>query len=224
MIGYAGRILHKKGIPVLLEAFRKIAPRFPQAVLAIVGDNDGGVHKDLRAEYQDLALQMGIGERTFFIGFKEDIRPYVSDFDLLALPSVEPESFGRVLIEAMAFGIPSVVSAHGGAVEVVRHGLNGLWSIPGDSENLAEALTRLLADPDLRREMGRHGASDVYAEFSAVDQSKRITDILMSLKAQILAYSASEKRRRKEPRPAVAPADAISPSMWKRRRKALRSN
>ncbi|MFH1018686.1 MAG: glycosyltransferase family 4 protein [Pseudomonadota bacterium] len=223
VIGYAGRILAKKGIPVLLEAFQRIASLFPTAVLALVGDNDGGVHKDLRGKYEDMARTMGIGDRTFFIGFREDIRPYVSDFDILALPSVEPESFGRVLIEAMAFGIPSVVSALGGAVEVVRHGLNGLWSIPGDSSDLAIALTRLMSDPDLRTEMGRHGASDVYAEFSAVDQSRRITDILVRLKAQVLSYPAWDARPRKERKPAVASAHAAGSALWGRRRKALSS-
>lgn len=179
VVGYIGRLVPKKGIPVLLEAFRSLAPRFPGAHLALVGGNDAGFHRDLGAEYRRLAQDFGIGGRTHFTGFLEDIRPAIADFDVLVLPSVEPESFGRVLIEAMALGIPPVVSKIGGAVEVVDDGRNGFWATPGDAAHLAQKLEALLGDPGLRRSLGRQGLADARERFSSRELGRRISEILL---------------------------------------------
>jgi glycosyltransferase involved in cell wall biosynthesis len=181
VIGYIGRILPKKGIDVLLHAFSRVHAKFPAAHLAVIGENDGGLHHDLRSEYEALTVALGTADRTHFVGFRENIPPYVADFDVLVLPSVEPESFGRVLIEAMAMGVPSVVSALGGATEVVRSGLNGLWCIPGDPTDLAQAIEELLSDPELRSRLGRYGSTYVQENFSASDLARRITDVLVAL-------------------------------------------
>jgi glycosyltransferase involved in cell wall biosynthesis len=181
VVGYVGRILQKKGIDVLIRAFETVHKKFENAYLVIVGDNDGGLHHDLRAEYEQLANRLGLSNRTIFTGFKPDIRPYISDFDVLALPSVEPESFGRVLIEAMALGVPSVVSAHGGAVEVVRHGLNGLWTRPGDATDLAKAIVNLLGNKELRHNLGSYGVSHVRENFSGDELSRQITETLIEV-------------------------------------------
>lgn len=184
IIGYIGRILPKKGIDVLLHAFARIYPKFPNAYLVLIGENDGGLHNDLRSEYESLTRALGISDRTHFMGFRNDIPPYVSDLDVLTLPSVEPESFGRVLIEAMAMGVPSVVSALGGATEVVRSGLNGLWCVPGDSNDLSRALEELLSDPELRARLGRFGTTFVQKNFSADDLARQITEILLEVRTQ----------------------------------------
>ncbi len=194
VIGYLGRILKKKGIHVLLNAFARIYATNPKAYLVLVGDNDGALHHDMRARCEAYAKNLEISDRTFFVGFKEDIRPYLADFDILTLPSVEPESFGRVLIEAMAVGIPSVVSAHGGAVEVVKHGLNGLWSIPGDYDDLARQLDTLLSDADLRQRLGRFGMDHVREQFSESELARRITEVLNEVRNQKVFYF--EKRRK----------------------------
>jgi len=179
VIGYIGRLVPKKGIPVLLEAFRSLHERFPGAHLVLLGGNDTGFHRDLGAEYRERARELGVADRTHFTGFLEDIRPVVADFDVLALPSVEPESFGRVLIEAMALGIPPVISALGGAVEVVEDGRTGFWSIPGDAGSLAAQIGRLVEDPELRRRLGRQGFADTRTRFSSRALGRQISDILL---------------------------------------------
>jgi glycosyltransferase involved in cell wall biosynthesis len=179
VIGYVGRLVPKKGIPVLLEAFRRLSARFPAAHLALVGGNDTGFHRDLMAEYRRTARDYGVGDRTHFTGFLDDIRPALADFDTLVLPSVEPESFGRVLIEAMALGIPPVVSQVGGAVEVVEDGVNGFWATPGDAAHLAEKLGLLLADPQVRVRLGRQGLADARGRFSSSGLGQRISAILL---------------------------------------------
>jgi glycosyltransferase involved in cell wall biosynthesis len=179
VVGYVGRLVPKKGLPVLLEAFRRLHPRFPGAHLVLLGGNDTGFHRDLGAEYRQLARELGVADRTHFTGFLEDVRPVLADFDVLALPSVEPESFGRVLIEAMALGIPPVISALGGAVEVVEDGRTGLWTTPGDAASLAEGIGRLLADPGLRQGMGRAGLAEVRERFASRALARQISEILL---------------------------------------------
>ncbi|HEY5999918.1 MAG TPA: glycosyltransferase family 4 protein [bacterium] len=187
VVGYVGRLVPKKGLPVLLEAFRQLAERFPRAHLVLLGGNDTGFHRDLGAEYRALAERSGIGGRTHFTGFLDDVRPVLADFDVLALPSVEPESFGRVLIEAMALGIPCVVSRLGGALEVVDDGRTGFWATPGDAADLADKLGRLVGDATLRERFGRDGQEGVRARFASRALGRQISDVLLEAAGRGLA-------------------------------------
>ncbi len=196
VIGYLGRILKKKGIDVLIRSFAKVHSRVPNSYLVLVGDNDGGLHRNMRAEYEELARSLGVGGQTIFTGFQPDIRPYVADFDILSLPSVEPESFGRVLIEAMSLGIPAVISAHGGAKEVVSNGVNGLWATPGNVEELASALEQLLVNPELRQRLGNQGAIDVRRRYDGTTLSRQITSHLYEAARRSMIPSVTVLRSR----------------------------
>lgn len=178
VIGYLGRILPMKGVDVLIRAFAKVRARNRHCVLAIVGDNDGGLGHDLRAQYEKMAAALGLAHSVLFAGFHKDVREALADFDILAFPSVTPESFGRVLLEAMALGVPQVISAHGGATEVVADNETGLYSIPGDADNLAWALEKLVLDPTLRREMAAAGRRRVERLYNAPDYARRVSEIL----------------------------------------------
>jgi glycosyltransferase involved in cell wall biosynthesis len=85
--------------------------------------------------------------------------------DLFVLPSLS-ESFGVVVIEAMASGLPIVASRVGGIPEVVEDGVTGILVPPADSAALSEALLRLLKDPERRKKMGRNGRERVIKLFS----------------------------------------------------------
>ena len=114
-----------------------------------------------------------------FCGFKEDVRPYLADFDVLVFPSRLPESFGRVLIEAMALEVPVITSAQGGAVEVVENGNEGLWVDVDDVAGLTAALRNLGDSPSRRREMGRRGRVKVERLYSRRRVTRAIVDILV---------------------------------------------
>jgi glycosyltransferase involved in cell wall biosynthesis len=77
------------------------------------------------------------------------------------------ETFGISCLEAMAFGLPVVATRAGGLPEVVEDGVTGLLVPPGDTHALAEAIGRLLRDPDLRRRLGEAGRERVLARFTA---------------------------------------------------------
>jgi len=184
VVGYLGRIIGWKGIDVLIRAFAEVARKEPRAVLVIVGDNDGGLKVDLRAQYEALAESLGIRQRVHFTGFRDDVVPYVADFDVLALPSVRPEPFGRVVIEAMALGVPPIVTAHGGATEIVTDGRNGLWAEPRSVASFAAQLARLVGDRALRGRLGRQAVVDVHEKFDGRIVSREVTRLLRAAAAQ----------------------------------------
>ena len=178
VFGYMGRLVPKKGLDVLIRAFAQVHRKHGEAALALVGGNDSGQFSDMEAAYRQLAVDLGVGDAVHFVGFRDDVAPYAADFDVNVLPSIEPESFGRVLIEAMALGVPSITTAHGGAIEVVDDGDNGLWAEPGSVEDLARAMSRLAGDESLRRALGDQGLRDVRERYDSSATSRTITDLI----------------------------------------------
>ncbi len=181
VIGYAGRLMPWKGVDRLIHAFARIHTRLPQSVLAIVGGNDGSVKHNLQQQYQQLAQQLGIQHKVHFTGFQKDVHPQMIDFDMLVLPSIKPEPFGRVIVEAMALGIPAVVTAQGGAKEIVRDGIDGLWAQPQDTEDLGNTMLRLAQ----ALQQGQFKANDIIRSarerFDTVTISQQISAELATL-------------------------------------------
>ncbi|MGC8539907.1 MAG: glycosyltransferase family 4 protein, partial [Phycisphaerae bacterium] len=119
------------------------------------------------------------------LGFRSDVSALMSACDIFVLPA-PAEPFGLVLIEAMALGKPVIAAAAGGPLEIVADGETGLLFEPGNAESLAQAIKRLLADPELRQRMGEAGrkryeehftarrmASDVLAAYAAASREPR---------------------------------------------------
>ena len=178
IFGYSGRLLPKKGVPILLEAFAHLTKTHPNIHLAILGDNDGGVHIDWKSEYQKYIQDHAITSKVTFTGFQKDVRPYLIDFDVLVLPSIEHESFGRVLIEAMALNVPCIASALGGTVEIIEEGKTGFLVQPGQVDALYEKMKRFLEEPALKQQFANTGYQIVHEKFSAEKLSKDISAIL----------------------------------------------
>ena len=181
VVGFVGRIHPKKGIDWLLESFASFSRMNDNALLVLVGDTDGSLHFDAKERYRRLADRLGVASRVIFCGFQEDVRPYLADFDVLVFPSRLPESFGRVLIEAMALEVPVITSAHGGAVEVVGDGDEGLWVDVDDVAGLTAALRKMADSPSRRREMGRRGRERVERLYSRRRVTGKIVDILVKV-------------------------------------------
>lgn len=94
-----------------------------------------------------------MSERVIFLGHQEDVRPYLQASDVFALPSLA-EGMANSLLEAMATGLPCVGTRVGGIVDLIVDGISGLLVEPGDAHRLAEAILRLLQDPDLATNLG----------------------------------------------------------------------
>jgi len=162
VIGYAGALIPEKGVDLLVRACAGL----PDAGwrLAIVGDGPE------RAQLGALAGTLGIGDRVDFFGQRAstqmpDVYPA---FDVLVLPSLSrpnwKEQFGRVLIEAMACGVPVIGSDSGEIPNVI--GDAGLIFPEGDMVALRDSIAHLLADPEQRARYAEAGRQRVLAEFT----------------------------------------------------------
>ncbi len=138
-----------------LEVFERVARRFGDAHLVLVGEAD---EEDWLLELRRRQQRMDCRERVHRIGGvgHKDLAKWYAAADVLLLPS-DDEPFGRVLVEAMAAGVPPVAFAGGGVPEVVEDGVQGLLIAPGDVDAMAEAVMRLLGDDALRARMGEEG-------------------------------------------------------------------
>jgi glycosyltransferase involved in cell wall biosynthesis len=127
------------------------------------------------------AAELGMGGRVGFTGFVDDPAAAMRALDVVVHASTQPEPFGLVIAEAMACARPVVVSAAGGAGEIVRDGVDALAVAPGDSAALAEALGRLAADPGLRARLGAAGRARAEADFDRARLARELVPIYRSL-------------------------------------------
>lgn len=174
LVLYVGRVAKEKNLPLLLRSFAEVAPKVPGARLVVVG---GG---PLLAEAKRMAVQLGIEERTVFVGFvpRERVPLYYAACDLFAFPSTT-ETQGLSVLEALAHGLPAVTVNVNGAGELVTHEVDGLV-VPPEVGPFSTALLSLLRDDDLRRRMGEAGRRKG-KEFSSRRQAEKLAEIYLSL-------------------------------------------
>ncbi len=163
---FTGRILRKKGVHVLIEAFLLLAREMPDLILVIVGDCEHADSGYLRHLHQ---LSRPAGGRIVFAGFvpPDKIHGYYLAADIFVCPSQWPEPLGRVHYEAMAAGTPIITMNRGGIPEVVQDRINGI--VISDYRNpaaLAGAIKDLLAHPQEARAMAQRGRRIVEEKFS----------------------------------------------------------
>ena len=136
IIGALGRLVPIKGHRSLIEAFASLSAEFPDAYLAIVGD--GREMESLKA----LAVRLGVSDRVFLPGFRENAASYVKAFDIFAMPS-RVEGLGLALLEGMAGSLP-VVASNIPAMLPLIEGAHGIAVPPGDVGALCAALQKYL--------------------------------------------------------------------------------
>lgn len=167
---WVGRLDRQKGFPVALRAFERLARDFEDVSLIVAGD--GRDRDALRS------LSGGVRDRVVMLGAVPHGRlpGYHAAADVFISPATGQESFGLVLVEAMAAGVPVVASDIAGYREVVRGGVNGLLVPSGDPAALAEAVGRILSDPGLAERLREAGRSRA-REFSWEKVASRLEDV-----------------------------------------------
>ena len=161
---FVGRFDRVKGGDVMIDAFRRVAAVFPQARLWFAGSDRGFLDEAGRnwtgTEYlAERAPQ--IANRVVWLGAMP--KGEVEKLRLRAMTTVVAsryETFGMTALEAMAQGCPLAVTSAGGIPELVEDGANGLLCRPGEAEDLAAAIGRLLGDPELAARLGETAGQD----------------------------------------------------------------
>lgn len=172
IVGVVGRIkLVRKGQEIVARAAALLKDRIPDARYIFVGSPfPGNEHHllHLKALIRDLKIE----DLMVFVGDCQDMPVVYAVLDVLVLPSGQPEPFGGVVLEAMAYGKPVVGTRIGGTVEQIDDGRTGYLIPPGDPAALADALARLLGDPATCKRLGQQARKKFVSEF---DYEKFIT-------------------------------------------------
>ena len=167
---WVGRLEKRKGLKYLMAAYSRLKWQWPNLRLLIVGPGkpDGDSQRIMsERNLQDVVFVGAVSD--------EDKARYYKSADIYCSPATGKESFGIVLLEAMAAGKPIVASAIAGFSSVITHGEEGLLVPPRDDEALAEAIATLLKDPGLRATLANNGERRVQ-EFRWDRVARRVMD------------------------------------------------
>lgn len=168
---FVGRLVREKGAHVLIEALPEVLAAHPEVKVVVAG---GGWWGHLAAR----AAELGVRDKVVFAGFvpDEDLARLYAVADVAAFPSLY-EPFGIVAIEAMAAGIPAVVSDVGGFREVVRHEETGIHTWANNPQSLAWGLGRVLSEAELAERLGRNGREEVRKRFAWREIAARTLEV-----------------------------------------------
>jgi glycosyltransferase involved in cell wall biosynthesis len=166
VVGTVTRLSDQKAPLDFVAAAAKVVEYYPDVHFVVVGDGP------LREEVEAEIAARNLGDHMHLTGLRRDVPDLMHSFDIFALSSLW-EGLPRVLPQAMAAGLPIVATAVDGNAEAVTDGVNGFLTPPGDPEAFADALVRLLGNPDLARDFGKAGLQMV-GEFGA---RKMVRDI-----------------------------------------------
>ena len=160
-----------KGHSVLIDAMHILSQEYQSLRFLIVGD--GPLRNDL-AEY---VKRLGLSQNIIFTGLRKDIYSLLRLSDIFVLPSLEREGLGIAMIEAMACGLPVIGTRLGGIPELIEENVNGFLVTPGNPEELAVAVEKLISDKTARERMGRMGRRIFEKKFTVTKMTESIESL-----------------------------------------------
>jgi phosphatidylinositol alpha-mannosyltransferase len=182
---FVGRLEKRKGADYLLKAYCRVKREIPQSRLIIVGPGT-----KLRNKYEKLVKRNGLKD-VVFVGYTsyDELPRYYKTADIFCAPATGWESFGIVLLEAMAVGVPVVASNIAGYASILTDGSEGLLVPPKNDKNLAQALICLMKDESLRKEMGGGGIRKA-AEYDW----KKVARMVLDYYTEVLKNKPTHRR------------------------------
>ncbi len=177
-IGIIGRITPLKGHTYFLRAIARVKRRLrtPEIKVWIIGDASSS-HQAYKHELEVLVKRLGLTYCTEFLGSQQDIPAVLVDLNLLVLPSVRHEAFGRVVIEAQAAGVPVIATRVGGVVDIIDENLTGILVTPCDVEGLAQAIIRIMKDKSLAGYLAENARKKVTQKFTLDLMAKKTLSV-----------------------------------------------
>jgi glycosyltransferase involved in cell wall biosynthesis len=173
LAGVFSRLAPWKGQHVLLQAIAKL----PGVHGVIVGDALFG-ESDYAARLRALAAELGITGRVHFLGHRNDVPKLMHAVDVMVHPSVDPEPFGRTLVEAMLAGVPVIATDTGAASDILEHGKAGTLVRPDDADAIAAAIARALADPTALRSQLDYAAARATTHYGVAQMLNSVSALI----------------------------------------------
>jgi len=168
------RLHRQKGQKYLLTAFKEVQQQMPGAKLVIVGDGPE------RRALEKFVQTQGLAEQVYFTGYRQDIQTILTATDLFVLSSLW-EGLPLVIIEAMSQAKPIVATQVDGIPEIIESGKNGLLVPPGDSNQLAAAILRLIQHPALAIKLGEAARQKVLADYAIQYMIQKIEKLYVNM-------------------------------------------
>lgn len=172
-IGMIGSLTKRKGHQLLLESFKIVLAMVPNVELFLVGDGPE------RSNLESFSAERGIAEHVKFLGFRSDVASILSGLDLY-VHTAEQESFGIVILEAMAANCAVVARETGGIPEIVVNGETGFLT-DGSSKTIAETICLVLTNQPLRKKMADAGRRRVVSKFDIRNTVEAYENIWLGL-------------------------------------------
>ncbi len=171
IVGSTGRIVPRKGYDLFIRsagaAMKNLKDKNADVRFVIVGDTPYFFRNNHLVYLKRLVTELALEDYFIFTGFRKDVRPSLKDFDVFVIPSNYPDPFPRSVIEAMSFALPVIGFRVGGIVESVEDGVTGILNESGSTEDMGNAILKLIQDVELRKSMGIAGRERVKSNFSA---------------------------------------------------------
>lgn len=160
---FTGRLSHEKGLDILLDAWKTVTQKFPEAYLILLGG--GGDYRNVEAQLKQQVETFGIGNTVEFRGYVDNPKDYILASDVFVLPS-RAEGMSNSLVEAMACGATIVATNIPANTEICEDGVNSLLVGVDDAKALAEALLKIFGDPSLAKELAQRARKKAENELS----------------------------------------------------------
>jgi glycosyltransferase involved in cell wall biosynthesis len=182
LVGMVGRITHWKGQEILAEAARLVLRKHPDAYFVAVGSYFADESHYL-SKLESLINSLGLDDRFRLADYRPNVTDVYRALDIFVLPSIKPEPFGRVTVEAMTQGRAVIATNHGGSCELIQEGVTGMLVPPSDPKALVTAIERLLKDRTLGEKMGQAAAKYARENFSMPRYQDRMRNVIDHLVA-----------------------------------------
>jgi len=180
LVGLAGRFVRWKGQHIFLEAARLLCATRQDLAFVLIGDASLG-EVDYASQLRRFVQQHRLEESVLFAGWQPQMPQVYAQLDVAVLASIEPEPFGLVVLEAMASGLPVIVTAHGGPAHFVKDGSTGLLIPPADAATLALAIVRLADNEDLRMALSANARREVEDHYTIDTYCKQLIRLYQTL-------------------------------------------
>jgi glycosyltransferase involved in cell wall biosynthesis len=166
------RLVQEKGVDILIRAVSRVLRQGVLCKCVILGDGP------LKDQLQHKVNSEGVWDYVFLEGFQPDVRPYLQAASAFILTSHQ-EGLPIAVLEAMACGVPCIVTNVGGSAEAVQNQATGLIIAPGSSEAAADAILYLATNPDRCAEMGSKARQRVSQSFAIEKQMAELTSVIL---------------------------------------------
>ena len=183
-----GRLVPWKGHEVFLKGLASARTHHPNLIGWIVG-YDPSPGQEYLGRLKALAEDLGLSSRVRFVSWQEDVWSIYAAADLIVHASIKPEPFGLVVLEAIAAGKPVIATRSGGVVDIVVDQETGLLVEPGNSDQLSQAIVRLIEDRELAQRYVEQAAVRVKRVFTMERNAAQIAGVYDRLLSQVREVS-----------------------------------